>query len=127
KVFNATVGWVRSYFGAPLLSAVVHRDEAAPHCHLLILPLVGGRMIGSALCGFKGKLRAMLDDFDEKVGRPNGLAAPVRLSANERRLMIDQAYAVLQSNSGLQDPVLRTLLKPHEADPTPLIEVLNLP
>src|SRR5205085_1352879 len=23
KVFNATVGWVRSYFGAPLLSAVV--------------------------------------------------------------------------------------------------------
>lgn len=127
KVFLDAVGWAQRYFGAPLLSAVIHRDEAAPHCHILILPLVDGRMQGSALYGYKSKLRAMLDNFDAHVGRPNGLRANDRATAPERRQMIEQAFATLQANSGLQDDVLAALLKPHYADPSSLAEILHLP
>jgi hypothetical protein len=126
QVFRDSVDWAERYFGAPLLSAVVHRDESMPHCHLLILPLVGGRMIGSKLVGYKGKLRAMLSDFDKRVGEPNGLAAPVELGSATRRRMIEQAFSVLQANSGLQEDVLSALLRPHEADPLPLMEALHL-
>jgi hypothetical protein len=126
QVFSDTVVWAQRYFGAPLLSAVAHRDESMPHCHLLILPLVDGRMIGSKLVGYKGKLRAMLQDFDNKVGEPNGLTAPVPLSPALRRNLLAQAHAVLQTNSGLQDNVLAVLLQPHEPNPLPLMKVLRL-
>jgi hypothetical protein len=127
KVFHDSLTWARRHFAAPVLSAVIHRDERAPHCHILILPLVEGRMIGSALYGYKSKLRAMMDDFAEQVGRPNGLAEKIRLSAIERRQLIDQAFTILQANSALQDDVLATLLEPHYADPTRLIDILRLP
>jgi hypothetical protein len=69
----------------------------------------------------------MLEDFDAMVGRPNGIVSKVQLDAAERRQLISQAFEVLQANSGLQDDVLATLLKPHFVDPLPLIDALHLP
>lgn len=43
EYFEEVTKWTESYFGVPLLSSIVHLDEAAPHCHILLLPLVGGR------------------------------------------------------------------------------------
>ncbi len=51
RYFEDSTQWAEQYFQAPVISAVVHLDEAAPHCHVLVLPLVYGRMVGSDLMG----------------------------------------------------------------------------
>lgn len=127
--FNESVQWVDQHFAAPVISAIVHNDEAAPHCHVLLLPLVDGRMVGSDLMGGRAKLQAMQSDFHSQVGQRHGLArqtAQKRPSAAIRQQAIDSAFDVLEANSGLSVAVLRALLGPHMADPAPLLLALGL-
>lgn len=71
--FTDAVAWAEGYFEVPILSAVIHHDEATPHCHIIMLPLFNGRMIGNALLGNPQKLKAMHTDFHVKVGQGYGL------------------------------------------------------
>lgn len=73
EYFAAAVTWADAYFNVPILSAAVHLDEAAPHLHILLLPLVLGRMQGGALAGGPAKIRAMLADFQHQVAQRFGL------------------------------------------------------
>lgn len=83
RFFVDTVEWAERFFdGAPILSAVVHQDEAAPHMHMLILPLVAGRMIGSDLMGGFGRLQAIQNNFHDTVAKHYGL---VRQTAAQPR------------------------------------------
>lgn len=127
--FADAVRWAGVAIGAPVLSAVVHNDEAAPHAHILILPLVDGRMVGSDLMGNRAKLQALQADFQLKVAHRYGLArqaAPARPSAAQRREAVDMAFAALEANSGLQTAVLLALLEPHRANPLPLLQALGI-
>ncbi|WP_395406352.1 plasmid recombination protein [Pseudoduganella sp. UC29_106] len=127
--FSDAVRWAGATIGAPILSAIVHRDEPAPHAHILILPLIEGRMVGSDLMGNRSKLQALQADFQLKVARRYGLArqpAPARLSASQRREAIDLAFAALEANSGLQTSLLRVLLEPHRGNPEPLLLALGI-
>ncbi|MBC7676751.1 MAG: plasmid recombination protein, partial [Rhodoferax sp.] len=113
--FNESVRWAEQYFAVPVISAIVHNDEAAPHCHVLLLPLVDGRMIGSDLMGGRAKLQALQADFHTQVGQRHGLtrqAAQKRLSAATRKEAIDSAFDVLEANGGLSAAVLLALLVP---------------
>jgi hypothetical protein len=130
RYFSEATLWAEQHFGVPILSSIVHRDEAAPHCHVLLLPLTNGRMIGSDLLGGKTKLSAMQADFHSNVGRSHGLArqpSKKRHSATVRTAAIAQAFDVLNANSGLNSTVLRALLAPHVDNPEPLLIALGLP
>ena len=74
--FTDAVEWAEGFFEIPILSAVIHNDEAAPHCHIILLPLFNGRMIGNALLGTPVKLKAMHADFHTKVAERYGLKLP---------------------------------------------------
>jgi hypothetical protein len=127
--FSDAVAWVERYFDAPVISAIIHNDEAAPHCHVLLLPLVRGRMIGSDLMGNKSKLQALQADFHTQVGQAYGLtrqASQKRHSITSRRQALDTARATLEANSGLNDDVLGVLLEPHLQNPEPLMLALGL-
>ena len=127
--FDDALAWAEQWFSVPILSAIVHADEAAPHCHVILLPLVDGRMRGSELMGNRIKIMAMQGDFQAKVGQRYGLArqvAPARASAAQRQQAIDAALAVLEANSGLQAGLLRVLLEPHKANPEPLLLALGI-
>ena len=129
KYFNDFVLWAESYFEAPILSAIVHNDETAPHCHILLLPLIDGRMAGSDLMGGKTKLQDMHADFYKQVGQHYGLkrqAPQKRHSAAIRKQAVDLAFDALQVNGGLNDAVLRVLVDAHLANPEPLMNVLGL-
>jgi hypothetical protein len=129
RYFDEATRWAEQHFGVAVLSSIVHRDEAAPHCHVLMLPLANGRMVGSDLLGGKAKLSAMQTDFHEKVGRAHGLARqPLqkRYSAAVRAAAIELAFDVLDANSGLNRAILRGLLEPHFKDPIPLLTLLGL-
>jgi hypothetical protein len=129
QYFEDSVIWAERYFDAPVISAIIHNDESVPHCHVLLLPLVGGRMIGSDLMGNRTKLQALQADFHAQVGRAYGLTRQTpqkRLSAAVRRSAVDSAYRTLEANSGLNAAVLRVLVEPHVNNPEPLLLVLNL-
>jgi hypothetical protein len=129
RFFNESVQWAGKYFAVPVISAIVHNDEAAPHCHVLLLPLVDGRMVGSDLMGGRAKLLAMQADFHAQVGQCHGLTrqtAQKRTSAATRKQAIDCAFDVLEANSGLSAAVLLALLAPHASDPAPLLLALGL-
>jgi hypothetical protein len=65
--FRRCVDWAGGKFGAGnILSADIHRDESAPHCHVLVLPLVAGKMCGSALVA-KGETAKLRESFGREV------------------------------------------------------------
>lgn len=88
-----------------LISADLHRDESNDHVHLLIVPLVGGRMNGSQLLGGKGKFRGHKSDFDHEVCRRHGLHLVMKdhLSKAEKGLASAAAIDVIHQTA---DPVL---------------------
>lgn len=127
--FEDAVQWAEQWFAVPILSAVVHNDEAAPHCHVILLPLVDGAMRGSALMGNRSKLFRMQADFHTKVGKNYGFgrqAAAPSFSAALRSQAMAAAFDMLEANSGIQPAVLRVLLGPHFRDPDPLLSALGI-
>ena len=126
--FLACVIWAKNRFGsAKVLSAVVHKDEQHPHLHVLISPLVDGRVNGSALVT-KAKFAALNASFFNEVARIFGLQKPpARLAGAKRSQLANRVLAWLQSN---HDPVLRSMAWPCiretiERDPVPFAESLG--
>jgi hypothetical protein len=95
--FAAAVAWADAYFNVPIISAAVHMDESAPHMHVLMLPLVGGRMQGGALAGGRAKICAMLADFQKQVGQRFGLAHQPRSKRISKANMNSAGQMVLDA------------------------------
>lgn len=129
EYFEDATRWAERFYQVPLLSSVVHLDEAAPHCHALLLPIAEGHMIGSDLHGGRTKLIAMQAAFQEQVRARYGMAryAPAkRHSAAVRAEAMELARKYLNANYELADDVLAAILKPHAKDPEPLLLALGL-
>lgn len=130
--FTASVAWAETFFEIPILSAVIHNDEAAPHLHVILLPLFGGRMLGSALIGNRGRLLAMQADFHAQVGQAYGLkrGTPAkRYSGAARALAADRIVTALRkTKNNLDDPAIRDALREAIAETMPvrLMELLKL-
>lgn len=129
--FSDCVEWAANQFGGRenLLSADIHRDEAAPHCHVLLVPLLAGKLQGSAMVGNRQKLLAMQADFHAKVASRHGLQkAPKRLSGTTKSSL---ASAVLQRLKSSSDHALKSTVWPAiraaiERDPELFSEVLGI-
>ena len=94
--FRDCLQWAVENFGGidNVLSADVHLDESAPHLHVLILPLIDGRMNGSDLFGNRQRLQFLHTDFHSAVAGRYGLArAPARLQGQAKE---KTAQAVVQ-------------------------------
>ena len=70
--------WASQRFGGDenILSSDVHRDESADHCHILIIPLVNGKMNGSDMMGGSDTLEGHIKSFYCYVGEKYGLTRP---------------------------------------------------
>jgi len=130
--FSDAVAWAEGFFETPILSAVIHYDEAARHCHVILLPLFDGRMIGNALVGNRARLIAMHADFHAKVGQGYGLkrGEPAkRYSRAARAAAADKIVRALQkARNKLDDPAIRDALRDAIAEtmPTGLMALLEL-
>ncbi len=107
KYFTDCLAWAADRFDSDnILSAVVHCDEAAPHIHILLLPLADGRMAGSDLVGNRRTLADMQTGFHAAVAAHHGLRkAPKRLAGTSRQ---SAATVVLQHLRVTHDAVLRS-------------------
>lgn len=106
--FESCSRWAAEHFGGTLLSFDVHLDEAYPHAHALILPLIDGRMAGSAMVGHGKSFAAHQNAFHIKVASKFGLVRPVRKLKGKAKQLA--ANAVLEAIKN--DPVTESLLYP---------------
>ena len=60
--------WLKLNFAGELLSFDIHLDEAAPHAHGLILPLIDGKMQGDKLKGNRANVTRLQDKFHNDIG-----------------------------------------------------------
>ena len=70
--FARCLEWVAGALHLPVLSAVLHRDEQAPHLHILLLPVKGRVYAGSAPID-RTELKRLRDAFFAQVAGPAGL------------------------------------------------------
>lgn len=127
--FRRCVAWAGGHFGAAnILSADIHRDEASPHCHILILPMAEGRHRGSALIT-RPKLAKLRESFAKDVARAFGLKAPPGRMAGALR---EQAVRrVLDRLESTQDAILEsglwlTVRRDIEHDPARFVAALGI-
>ena len=71
--FAKCLAWVTPTMRLPVLSAVIHRDEPAPHMQVLLLPLLGREHVGGAPIGLAA-FKRLRDRFFAKVAGPAGLS-----------------------------------------------------
>jgi hypothetical protein len=121
EYFPAVVDWLEDYLGSPIISAVVHLDEANPHIHVLVLPLRNGRMIGSELVGHKGDLARLKQSHYKCVGQHFGLKIAESIPRHQLLQLSQQVVQALHASKDLLDqPIIRSALvnaiqiKPHE-------------
>jgi hypothetical protein len=129
KFFRRCVEWTGERLGlANVLSADVHRDESTPHCHVLVLPLVDGKMQGSALLG-RAATAELRESFYRDVAMRFGLTKPTSKLTGVSRA--NAARAVLDALESSQDVILRSALwvtvkREIERNPAPFVESLGI-
>jgi Plasmid recombination enzyme len=132
--FKAALNWTEEFFNIPILSATIHNDETAPHCHIIMLPLFNGRMIGGKLMGNRARLLEIQADFFERVAQQYGLAKQMprkRFSSVERGTAAAMVIDYVSANPRcLNEPTIRDALRDALTDnPMPAMAALclNLP
>lgn len=94
-VFNDTVAWAIEYFRVPVISAVIHLDQAHPHVHLLLLPLRDGKWLGSRLIGPRSAVSAMQKSFSNVVAGKYGLLAEAQFNSETTAICREAAERVI--------------------------------
>ncbi|WP_434655716.1 plasmid recombination protein [Chromobacterium violaceum] len=83
--FEAAKDWLVCWYDCPLLSAVAHFDESAPHMHCLFVPIRDGRLQGDAIMGKRGDLARMQCDFQAAICKRFVIDPPPKMPAVERK------------------------------------------
>ena len=127
--FYECLNWLQSVFPShTVLSADIHRDEGAPHLHVLISPVSDGKLRGSEIID-RTQLRRLRNSFWETVAAPAGLKPQnAKFIGRLKEYAVD---AVLKHLNDVGDPVLTTTLWPItrkaiEKDPLSAMRILNL-
>lgn len=128
--FEASKNWLISVFGREMvLSAVVHFDEAAPHMHALVLPIVDGQYQGGAPID-KTHLPKLTKRFADQVGKPFGLSfePKQKMHAAARhaafKLVVDRLTE--QSDPVLDSQIWSAVVESIQKEPAKYVETLGL-
>ena len=128
--FRASTRWLIGVFGEDmLLNAVVHYDEAEPHMHALVLPIVEGQYMGGAAIDMTN-LPKLIKQFADTVGKSFGLTF-------ERKSKLDAAQRTAAFNSVIDclkrenDPVITSriwggVVRHLMSSPQEYLEILGL-
>jgi len=105
--FRHCLRWAEEQFGRDtILSGDIHRDEAAPHLHVLLVPIVNGKYVGSKLIT-RQELSELRESF-AKLALTYGLREPTRRLHGAARE--DATQAVLAHLEATRDPLLQSAL-----------------
>lgn len=106
--FESCTNWVSKEIGGELLSVDIHRDESSPHCHILLLPLVDGKMNGSRLVGDRRRLVALQESFYANVAISYGFQKPPKKIYGLSKTNV--AQAVISHLVNITDPATNSVI-----------------
>ncbi len=126
--FEQATAWLLKRLGGIAIAADVHHDEAAPHCHLLILPLVAGRMVGSDLVSLPAWAATRRAYYAEVASRHGLREPPARLHGEPKDRAVKAVLSALQAQ---HDPLLESacwqaVRQAIERDPRPFAAALGI-
>lgn len=131
--FAECLRWVERHFPQPaqIIAAVVHLDEALPHLHIVLVPIVEhGRMDGHQVVGYKGVYTKRVNSFHDEVAQRFGLRKPHRktkLSHAERHRLADRIITQMMADGWVGTPAsVKQLRRMLIADPLPAAESMGL-
>jgi hypothetical protein len=102
--FQACLEWIQKRFGpVAVLSAIVHYDETKPHMHVLISPIIDGRVNGSRLIN-RQSLIDQKNEFSKDVAEKFNVQLPrAKLTKVEQR---QATNCVITHLNSVQSPLL---------------------
>ena len=126
--FNDCFTWLQKTFAGELLSFDVHLDEAAPHAHALILPLIDGKMQGNKMIGGTGNLMRLIHLFHKELAKHYGLSRSdyKRYNSADKASVALAVLKHLQSDSIMKSIVWAWAREAIQADPFPLAQILGI-
>lgn len=133
--FVDALAWVRFTFPQPvtIIAAVVHRDEAAEHVHIVLLPITGsGSMSGHQVIGYKGVYNKRVTSFHERVAQRYGLRKPKRkakMTYQERQQLAKRVLVKMAADGAAwtdNPAAVAAMRKMLTADPMPMARALGL-
>ena len=126
--FVACFEWITGVIQGEVLSFDVHLDEAAPHAHALILPLIDGKLKGSEIMGGKGNIYRLQRAFAESLGVAHGLPLNKRLRHNERNTLARDVLAQMdaQHDPAMQSPAWTIIQDTIKRNPQPFADILGV-
>jgi hypothetical protein len=107
EYFKDCLAWTIEQFSpAYPLSADVHLDESAPHMHVILSCVTGGRLIGSRIKGNKTRYQERTDHFFHNVACKYGLHPPlIKLLKGDRLRLAKDVITRLEIT---QDPMIQS-------------------
>jgi hypothetical protein len=127
--FEDCTRWAERHFGCPIISSDIHFDEAHPHCHVLLLPIVEGKLQGSRLVGYRWHLQQHQDSLHAEVGVRYGLPRHQRLGRGQHA---EAVHLVLHALKMKADPIMQSAVWPVaqqsiELNPVGYLDILGIP
>lgn len=126
--FNDCHEWVKQTFAGEILAFDVHLDEAAPHAHTVILPLIDGKMQGNALIGNRANLARLINLFHKQVAVHHGLSKSnrKRLSLMDKNNLAIMVLNRLKGDNAMLSSVWACVREFVAKDPLPFAQALSI-
>jgi hypothetical protein len=112
----------------PVAHAIIHFDEADPHMHVIMVPIVGKFLPASKVLGFKGISRDRAINLYETVAKQFGLAHPVRLTGAEKKRVAEMTIKVCEKLGyrKILGRMWQPLIMAIRSRPEPFMEALRI-
>ncbi len=95
--FEDFLNWVESHYqGIPVISAVAHLDESAPHVHVILLPIKDGHFRGSEIMGNANTLKALHRNCVEVVGKKYNLVNEAPKTGSDKKRDLEFANELIE-------------------------------
>lgn len=126
--FTRCLDWLTGALPMPLLSAVSHADEVAPHLHVLLLPLADGVYAGGRPVE-RPKLLRLRESFFNVVAGPAGLRREsAKLRGEPKRWAVAAVLARCEAMGlpAANGPLWPILVDAIEREPTAAVRALGI-
>jgi hypothetical protein len=126
--FRFCLDFVAAEFGlGSIASAIVHHDEAAPHLHILLIPIAGGEYVGSSLIT-KPSLAELIEKFRVSAFKAFRVRVEKPLTGSMRAQVAQTVHEGLKTMLGphVHGAVLDAILKAAGRNPASFMAALNI-
>lgn len=129
EYFTACAHWAGAAFGGldNIISVDIHRDEAQDHAHVLLVPLIDGRLRGSDAIGGKRNMSELQAKFYKDVASGFGFCKPrSKLSGHHKANINREVLDKLRNDPAAKSAAWAVIRDTVERDPMPYALALGI-